>query len=292
MWDWEWTEGMWFALYGLIAFLAVSGNLLVMYVILSRPRMQTVTNYFIINLAVGDAITGLLAIPFKFQVPTQLVRWVPRWRKWAEEERRRETGSWVQAALLQRWVLPDFMCQLVPFIETVSLSVSVFTLSGTAIDRFRAVVFPLRPKMTKSAAKFPLTLPSRPLPADVAVQADNLLHLDRVPGLLHALRPLPQGRLPRPQHHRPHVPAPVRRGRLVESLQRLPHHHPSPLTLPFLLSTNFHPFQYFVPLFIINGAYCVIGYKVYSTDTGSAEDPRTKSFQQSKRRVMTHSLPF
>lgn len=50
---------LWFFLYGTIAFLAVFGNLLVIYVIVSRPRMQTVTNYFIVNLAAADALTGI-----------------------------------------------------------------------------------------------------------------------------------------------------------------------------------------------------------------------------------------
>lgn len=55
-------------MYGAVALLAVGGNMLVIFIITTRPRMQTVTNYFIVNLAVGDMITGLLAIPFKFQV--------------------------------------------------------------------------------------------------------------------------------------------------------------------------------------------------------------------------------
>lgn len=46
------------------------------------------TNFFIANLALADVIIGLFAIPFQFQ-----------------------------AALLQRWNLPDFMCPFCPFFQ-------------------------------------------------------------------------------------------------------------------------------------------------------------------------------
>lgn len=217
--------GFLFAIYGIIALMAVFGNLLVMYVILSRPRMQTVTNYFIINLAVGDALTGLLAIPFKFQ-----------------------------AALLQVWLLPSFMCQLVPFIETVSLSVSVFTLSGTAIDRFRAVVFPLRPKMTKSAARLIIFF--------IWIVS---LACSTPYGLYHKVQNAPV----------PNVTIRVCMPEFGDDVWWK------------VYNVYLTIIQYFVPLFIINGAYCVIGYKVYSTDTqGSEWDPRAKAFEQSKRRVI------
>ncbi|XP_003379102.1 neuropeptide Y receptor type 2 [Trichinella spiralis] len=72
---------IWFILYAVIAFLTVAGNALVIYVFFTSNRLQVVTNFFIVNLAVADLMTGLLAIPFKFQ-----------------------------AALLQRWFLPSAMC--------------------------------------------------------------------------------------------------------------------------------------------------------------------------------------
>lgn len=49
-----------------------------------------------------------------------------------------------QAALLQRWTLPDFMCAFCPFVQAVSVNVSVFTLTAIAIDRHRAIINPLR----------------------------------------------------------------------------------------------------------------------------------------------------
>ena len=54
-------------LYGVTSMVAVTGNLLVIYVVIFR-KMKTVTNMFIANLALADVIIGLFAIPFQFQV--------------------------------------------------------------------------------------------------------------------------------------------------------------------------------------------------------------------------------
>lgn len=75
-------------LYGIISLLAVLGNALVIVIIAKNRRMHTVTNIFIANLAVADVIIGMFSIPFQFQ-----------------------------AALLQRWVLADFMCSLAPMVQ-------------------------------------------------------------------------------------------------------------------------------------------------------------------------------
>ena len=54
-------------LYLLTSLVAVSGNFLVIYLVIFR-RMKTVTNMFIANLALADVIIGMFAIPFQFQV--------------------------------------------------------------------------------------------------------------------------------------------------------------------------------------------------------------------------------
>ena len=80
-------------LYGLISLTAVVGNGLVFWVVITSQRLQNVTNYFIANLALADISIGLFAIPFQFQ-----------------------------AALLQRWDLPNFMCALCPFIQVSGIN--------------------------------------------------------------------------------------------------------------------------------------------------------------------------
>ncbi|XP_037045815.1 neuropeptide Y receptor type 1-like isoform X2 [Bradysia coprophila] len=110
--------------YGTISLLAVIGNSLVIWIIATTKSMQTVTNFFISNLALADVVIGVFCIPFQFQ-----------------------------AALLQRWNLPEFMCSFCPFIQMISLNVSIFTLTAIAIDRHRAIMNPLRAKPTKYVSK-------------------------------------------------------------------------------------------------------------------------------------------
>ncbi len=52
-------------LYGLISLAALVGNSLVMYVVAVAPRMRTVTNFYIANLAFADVTIALFAIPFQ-----------------------------------------------------------------------------------------------------------------------------------------------------------------------------------------------------------------------------------
>ncbi|EDV96447.1 RYamide receptor [Drosophila grimshawi] len=111
--------------YGGISILAVIGNTLVIWVVATTRQMRTVTNMYIANLAFADVIIGLFSIPFQFQ-----------------------------AALLQRWNLPYFMCGFCPFVQALSVNVSVFTLTAIAIDRHRAIINPLRARPTKFISKF------------------------------------------------------------------------------------------------------------------------------------------
>lgn len=110
-------------LYGSISLAAIVGNSLVISVIVINKKMQTVTNIFIANLALADVILGMFTIPFQFQ-----------------------------AALLQRWVVADFMCPIAPFVKDLSVNVSVFTLTFIAIDRYIAVIYPLKAGFKKSVA--------------------------------------------------------------------------------------------------------------------------------------------
>ncbi|XP_023342701.1 tachykinin-like peptides receptor 99D [Eurytemora carolleeae] len=110
--------------YGLISLVSVSGNSTVIFIVVTSRRMQSVTNFFIANLALADVIIGLFSIPFRFQ-----------------------------AALLQRWNLPDFMCPFCPFFESVSVNASIFTLTAIAVDRYRAIIYPLKSHASKFKTK-------------------------------------------------------------------------------------------------------------------------------------------
>lgn len=107
--------------YLVVSFCAVIGNWMVLWIVIRSKIMRNVTNLFIANLAVADIIIGAFAIPFQFQ-----------------------------AALLQKWLLPFFMCSFCPTVQVVSLNVSIFTLVTLSVDRHRAVTQPLKPRISKS----------------------------------------------------------------------------------------------------------------------------------------------
>ncbi|WAQ97324.1 TLR2-like protein, partial [Mya arenaria] len=116
-------------LYGSISIIAIVGNGLVIFVIAKDKRMQTVTYIFIANLASADIIIGLFAIPFQFQ-----------------------------PALHQRWDFPHFMCKVAPSFKDLSVSVSVFTLTIISLDRYVAVIYPLKAGFTRCQAILSLVL--------------------------------------------------------------------------------------------------------------------------------------
>uniref|UniRef100_A0A915HFA1 G-protein coupled receptors family 1 profile domain-containing protein n=1 Tax=Romanomermis culicivorax TaxID=13658 RepID=A0A915HFA1_ROMCU len=208
---------------------AVFGNGLVIYIIWNNKRLRNVTSYFIVNLAIADALTGLLAVPFKFQ-----------------------------AALLQYWPLPSFMCSLVTFIETVSLSVSVLTLTGTAVDRFQTVVLESRHKMTPIVAR--LTV--------VGIWVFSVI------------LSVPYG-----WDHRTTM---VNESGLIDILICTPTHGDE--TWWKVYNVYLTIVQYFVPLIIINGVYTIVAYKVWLTkpvELGDlSRDERVVAFRRNKRRVI------
>ena len=93
-------------LYGIIILTALLGNALVIYVVIASPRMRTVTNFYIANLAFADVTIAMFATPFQFH-----------------------------AAVMQRWDLPEFMCKFCPTIGILSVNISIFTLVALALDR-------------------------------------------------------------------------------------------------------------------------------------------------------------
>uniref|UniRef100_A0A8C6TLB6 Neuropeptide FF receptor 1 n=1 Tax=Neogobius melanostomus TaxID=47308 RepID=A0A8C6TLB6_9GOBI len=115
--------------YFFIFVLCMAGNILVCLIVLENRRMRTVTNLFIFNLAISDLLVGI------FCVPTTLVD-----------------------NLITGWPFSNPVCKMTGFVQTVSVSASVFTLVAIAIERFRCIVYPLQPKPTIVVAKVSIAL--------------------------------------------------------------------------------------------------------------------------------------
>ncbi|KXJ25148.1 neuropeptide FF receptor 2 [Exaiptasia diaphana] len=112
------------SLYALIFIISIIGNALVCIVIARRRRMRTVTNYFILNLAIADLAVTCICIPF--DIPVQ------------------ENGY--------IWPYGPFICKILWPLQTMCLFVSIFTLTAVSLNRFWAIVYPLRRQMTKGNA--------------------------------------------------------------------------------------------------------------------------------------------
>ncbi|KAK5871625.1 hypothetical protein PBY51_004493 [Eleginops maclovinus] len=110
--------------YFFIFLLCMVGNILVCFIVLENRCMRTVTNLFILNLAISDLLVGI------FCIPTTLVD-----------------------NLITGWPFSNSVCKMSGFVQGVSVSASVFTLVAIAVERFRCIVYPLQPKPTILVAK-------------------------------------------------------------------------------------------------------------------------------------------
>ncbi|CAB1457234.1 unnamed protein product [Pleuronectes platessa] len=110
--------------YFFIFLVCMVGNILVCLIVLENRRMRTVTNLFILNLAISDLLVGIFCIP-----------------------------STLVDNLLTGWPFSNTMCKMSGFVQGVSVSASVFTLVAIAVERFRCIVYPLQPKPTVLVAK-------------------------------------------------------------------------------------------------------------------------------------------
>lgn len=105
-------------IYSLIFLIGITGNSLVVYVVCRKKSMQSVTNLFIMNLALSDILMCLLAVPF---TPISFFQ--------------------------EYWILGEFLCHLIPFSLTISVYVSTLTSLAIAIDRYFVIVHPFKPRM-------------------------------------------------------------------------------------------------------------------------------------------------
>ncbi|NWH40527.1 NPFF2 protein, partial [Chloropsis hardwickii] len=105
--------------YLLIFLLCMVGNGGVCFIILWGRHMRTVTNLFILNLAVSDLLVGL------FCMPTTLLD-----------------------NIIAGWPFGSLVCKMSGMVQGISVSASVFTLVAIAVDRFRCIVHPFKQKLT------------------------------------------------------------------------------------------------------------------------------------------------
>ncbi|XP_066957239.1 neuropeptide SIFamide receptor-like [Macrobrachium rosenbergii] len=110
--------------YVLVSVMGVIGNSFVVAVVVRSPRMRSVTNVFIANLAVADLLVNIVVLP------TTLI------------------GNTLNA-----WVLGLFVCKAVSYLQGVSVSASINTLVAITLDRALAICYPMRCQITSRTCR-------------------------------------------------------------------------------------------------------------------------------------------
>ncbi|KAM4854991.1 cholecystokinin receptor type A [Thomomys bottae] len=121
----EWQPAVQISLYTLIFVLSVLGNALVIAVLIRNKRMRTVTNIFLLSLAVSDLMLCLFCMPFNL---------IPN--------------------LLRDFIFGSAVCKTTTYFMGTSVSVSTFNLVAISLERYSAICKPLKSRVwqTKSHA--------------------------------------------------------------------------------------------------------------------------------------------
>ncbi|XP_041839730.1 neuropeptide Y receptor type 2 [Melanotaenia boesemani] len=106
--------------YSTIILFGVTGNSLVIYVVYKFKNLRTVTNFFIVNLAVADLLVNTLCLPFTLVY-----------------------------TLYDGWMFGQILCFMLPFAQGMAVHVSTITLNIIALDRHRSIVHHMETKMSK-----------------------------------------------------------------------------------------------------------------------------------------------
>ncbi|KAI8515466.1 receptor [Branchiostoma belcheri] len=102
------------AIFAVIFLIGVAGNSLVIYVVAFFRKMQTVTNFYLCNLAFTDMAFLLCCVPF----------------------------TAIQYAM-PSWIFGENMCKMVNYMMQVTVQATCLTLAAVSVDRYCAIVHPM-----------------------------------------------------------------------------------------------------------------------------------------------------
>lgn len=111
-WESAVTEILIPSIYALVCCVGLTGNTLVIYIILKHAKLKTATNIYILNLAIADELF-MLSVPFL-----------------------------ATSVAVRHWPFGSLMCRLVLSVDGLNMFTSVFCLTVLSVDRYVAVVHP------------------------------------------------------------------------------------------------------------------------------------------------------
>lgn len=100
---------------GMIIFAAVIGNTLILASLYRFTCLHTKTNAFVLNLAIADLFLAVFAMPFT-----------------------------LVSSIKYEWIFGKAMCQIVGVLNSVFCEASIMTLTFVSLERFIAIVYPLK----------------------------------------------------------------------------------------------------------------------------------------------------
>ncbi|KHN78411.1 Tachykinin-like peptides receptor 99D [Toxocara canis] len=105
-----------------IIILALCGNFTVIWIVLCHERMRTVTNYYLLNLAISDATISIFNTGFSWTYNFYYV-----------------------------WIFGSTYCAISNLMGIAPICASVFTMIVMSIDRYVAIVHPLKRRLGRRA---------------------------------------------------------------------------------------------------------------------------------------------
>lgn len=99
--------------YLIVFILALVNNSLALAAILRNTQLRTVTNYFLMNLAIADITVSIVVLPIT-----------------------------LLSNIFSEWLFGPFLCKAVPYFQGVAVCASVNTLVVVAIERYLAICYP------------------------------------------------------------------------------------------------------------------------------------------------------
>ena len=106
-------------LYSLTIPVALTGNVLLIFIVTKRPEARILTGFLFVNMAAADLLVTLIMMPVSMALPYTEMRWLPG-------------------------ILGHITCKVVSFSLHVSISASILSLILLSVDRFLAVFFPFQ----------------------------------------------------------------------------------------------------------------------------------------------------
>ncbi|XP_077984419.1 prolactin-releasing peptide receptor-like [Glandiceps talaboti] len=204
--------------------LSIIGNVIVL-VVLTCGRTKSDLNLFLVNLSLADLTMAIFCMPFTFTT-----------------------------IMYGHWIFRPEMCPTVVFLQQVSVFVSIYTLTAIGIDRYYAVIYPLRVRVTKHRSKILL--------GGIFIVAGSLAVVQTVFTKTHQV---------------------FHDGRMVDYCSEW-----SPQTELFEVYEVFIVLTtYFIPMVVLVFTYTRIGVKLWGRSIpGNADNNRDKSYAASKKKVV------